>query len=460
MQIAKVKISNILGIEEFSFSAGKLNLVKGANGEGKSSLLSALVGALGSGSQAKLLRNGTDKGEIVLLFEEGIKFRAKVSEKGIEREAWDKDNIPIPRIQTWLRERFDAVAFNPVKFLRGTPAERLEWLLTITPLHLSAAKLKEACPEAELLASSIDREGEIKDPLKVIAALDTQMRERRTLVGREAKKKKGFADELEGTLPGGSVGEDSSKLLADIRQQYNEVLSARQVLEKKIDVAEAGLLNKASMLLAVKESELKTQAQAAIDRISAQLISDLSAAREAAEVDRQSIRDEAKGARKDQLGALQTQENLLATEVSRLQEVVKQQEKSTTTRALLKQARTEADEHKGRYEALSASIEKLEEVRTGLFAEMPITGLEVKDGAILVDGIDYETLNGANQVRVAFQLAKAASPGGLVALDGGLSELDDKHRRYFEEWAEKSGLQFFLSEVAPDGTPLTVETAR
>lgn len=456
MRISRVKISNILGIEELTYDAGRINLVRGANGEGKSSFLSAITGALGSGSTAKLLRNGTDQGEIVLLLDDDIRFRAKVTEKGIVREAWDRDNVPIPRIQTWLKERLDFVAFNPVKFLRGTAEERLEWLLGIAPLHLTTSTLKAACPAAEILASSVDKEGEIKDPLKVLAALDTQMRERRTMVGREFKKKEGFTAELEKTLPAGT-SEDCSVLLADARRLLTETQSARQIAEKRIDEIEAGEITAITKQLTDHENKLRKDAQDAIDRINTQLISDLAAARGDSDSKKEGIRQEAKEARKERLGILQEKETALSGDVARLEQVTEQQQKAETTRALLKQAQEEIREHKANYEALSKSIKAIDGIRAGLFAEMPISGLAVKDGAIFVDDVDYDTLNGANQVRVAFQLAKAASPGGIVCADGLMSELDNRHREHFEEWAEKSEIQLFITQVSDDGTPLTIE---
>src|SRR5678815_4179816 len=79
MQISRVTFSNILGLEEYEFQAGKLNLIKGENEAGKSSVIRGLIGALGSGSQAKLLRNGSSQGEVVVVFDTGERIRATVT---------------------------------------------------------------------------------------------------------------------------------------------------------------------------------------------------------------------------------------------------------------------------------------------------------------------------------------------------------------------------------------------
>lgn len=276
------------------------------------------------------------------------------------------------------------------------------------------------------------------------------------MIGRESKKKKAMADELETTIPAGTA-EDGAGVLAGLRSQLASVQSERQLAAKKIDDVETGCLYDISTKLGLQETQLRKDAQAAIDRINLQLVSDLGGARYTADSEKEGIRQEAKEARGKRLGSLQAKETALAEDVARQEQIAKQQDQANTTRALIKQAKAEVADHDKRYKALSESISALDEVRLSLFQSMPIKGLAVKDGAILVDDIDYETLNGANQVRVAFQLAKAASPGGICCLDGPIAELDNKHREYFEKWAEESGLQFFISSVSDDGTPLTVE---
>ena len=56
MRISHLKISNILGIDELEFDAGKFNEVSGPNGAGKTSVLEAVKAALGQGHDATLLR--------------------------------------------------------------------------------------------------------------------------------------------------------------------------------------------------------------------------------------------------------------------------------------------------------------------------------------------------------------------------------------------------------------------
>lgn len=59
MQISKVQISNILGIQELEFEPGGFTEVSGRNGEGKTSVLEAIKAAIQpAGHDATLLRKG------------------------------------------------------------------------------------------------------------------------------------------------------------------------------------------------------------------------------------------------------------------------------------------------------------------------------------------------------------------------------------------------------------------
>ena len=62
MKVKKVKLRNILGVREFELDAdGKINVISGANGSGKSSVLAGLRTMIGGGNPATL-RGGEGPG--------------------------------------------------------------------------------------------------------------------------------------------------------------------------------------------------------------------------------------------------------------------------------------------------------------------------------------------------------------------------------------------------------------
>lgn len=55
MKLTKLKIKNILGIEDIEFDAGKFTTITGANSSGKSSIFKAIQNVFQGGHEANLL---------------------------------------------------------------------------------------------------------------------------------------------------------------------------------------------------------------------------------------------------------------------------------------------------------------------------------------------------------------------------------------------------------------------
>ncbi|MCQ4574556.1 MAG: ATP-binding protein, partial [Candidatus Brocadiales bacterium] len=71
MKVAAIKIHNILGIESLEIKPNSMTFIEGENGAGKTSVLEAIKAIIHGGHDATLLRNGADKGEIVLVLDNG-----------------------------------------------------------------------------------------------------------------------------------------------------------------------------------------------------------------------------------------------------------------------------------------------------------------------------------------------------------------------------------------------------
>ena len=78
-KIAKIRINNILGIDELEFDAGQFNQISGPNGTGKTSVLEAIKATLRGGHDATLLRTGAEKGETVLVLDDGTEIAKRVT---------------------------------------------------------------------------------------------------------------------------------------------------------------------------------------------------------------------------------------------------------------------------------------------------------------------------------------------------------------------------------------------
>jgi hypothetical protein len=106
---------------------------------------------------------------------------------------------------------------------------------------------------------------------------------------------------------------------------------------------------------------------------------------------------------------------------------------------------------------LTATLEKLDTLKAAALANLPIKGVEVRDGEVYVDDIPFDRVNRARQIRTALNVARLrAGQLGLVCVDG-LESLDPETFAQFEAAAAKSGLQFIVNRVSEGA--LTVRTS-
>lgn len=101
-------------------------------------------------------------------------------------------------------------------------------------------------------------------------------------------------------------------------------------------------------------------------------------------------------------------------------------------------------------------IEALDRMRESRTSSLPVQGLSIQDGEILLDGIPFPRLNRAKQIALAVEVAKLRTgETPLVCLDG-LENLDQERFKLLTEALAEADLQAIITTVSED-TDLTVE---
>src|SRR3990167_7441079 len=117
LRVVRATVKNILGIEELDFEPGKVTIISGGNGSGKTSALEAIRSIVVGGHDATLLKNGEDKGETILVFNDGTKLTKTVKEDRSTLRVQTKDGGDINSPQTFMNELVDTFSWNPIEFL-------------------------------------------------------------------------------------------------------------------------------------------------------------------------------------------------------------------------------------------------------------------------------------------------------------------------------------------------------
>jgi len=101
----------------------------------------------------------------------------------------------------------------------------------------------------------------------------------------------------------------------------------------------------------------------------------------------------------------------------------------------------------------------LDTLKESLLKELPIQGLEIRDGEIYCKNIVFDKLNTAEQVKIAVEVAKLrANELGIICVDG-IERLDKDTFDVFKNKAIESGLQMIVTRVGDSELNISTEVA-
>lgn len=379
------------------------NLVQitGRNGQGKTSVLDALWWAIAGrrNIQANPIRSGAERAVIKLDLGE-IKITRTFDRQedggyttGLKVEADTGSRFDKP--QDVLNALFGTLAFDPLKFLRASPAEQFDMA-------------KAFVPDFDFVANARAR----KD------AFDS-----RTDTNRRAKEKRALAESI--VLPPGAVPKPVN------------------VSDLQAKLAEAAQIN--STIAERAGSRLRAQDQAkGLEERANQKRLDAARLIEEAEADEMRAK-----AIYDQLAGSDEREPIDVAEIQA------QLASATQTNAIAakaeqrKAANAEAQALEDQAAALTKSIEEMDAKKEKAIAdaEMPIRGLAFGDEQVLLDGQPFEQASDAQQLRTSIAIASALSPKLRVIRVREGSLLDDQAMALLEAFADEHDMQIWIERV-------------
>lgn len=429
MKIAELKIKNILGIEEQLITPeGKIIEVTGHNGAGKTSVLEAIKDALGCSQYGTLLRDGADKGEIVLMLDgleirrthSGEKAQTAVKARVTGTDAFSKISSPA----TFIKDRINPNSVDPVRLLSAKPNELVNVVLQSMPLAVSKERIEQITGRA-----ASDLEGHA---LTVISDISSEYFEFRTGVNREGKTLVAHKEQMEATIP------------TDIRtaQQIREGIEAAQIKVRSVNDDRS---TKAAAIEEEYNQGVNSYNQRLID-VNKQI-----AELESARGELQDKKDELRSLADNQIKQLDVS---IAGLVSEAEQEITSLTRELERSAIADNTRKQVEELDGKVQAkrlessnLSNVLSQLETYKQELCSNLPIKGLHLRDGMLFLDGIPFDTLNTAARVTLIVELAKlTAGDFGIIVLDN-TEMLDSSTYAEFLRQAQDTDLTFVVARV-------------
>ncbi len=413
MKLTKLKIKNILGIDDIEFDAGKFTTITGANSSGKSSIFKAIQNVFQGGHEANLVRKGEEKGEIVLVFDDGVTARKVVTEeKSVLAVSGHKNG------KTYLDSISDITAINPISFLAGSESERLKILLESMTIEL---------PESRLLELLNGERMPYGEPLEVLEKIRKNLYDKRTGENRMVAGTKANIIGLEATLPPRSEVKDFEAELGKVEGELEELRAKRSGAEAERNTETE---RKVQSYKDTRDAEIE-----AIREKYGALIEETKAAHSA-------------GYAKTQM-EYESASEPLKTKIAELKESVKTQAVTESTKKAIARAKSELASYEAESARLDKALEEIAQIKLDILAKTPFQGLEIKDGRIYINNIPFTQLNTAAQVAFTLKLAKLRTEGKelkLVCLDN-MECLDEQTLTAFKTAAAKTDLQFIITRV-------------
>jgi DNA repair exonuclease SbcCD ATPase subunit len=453
MKVTHLKLLNVMGIPELEIKAGALTEISGRNGSGKTSILEGIKFALGGGSDATLMRKGADHQEVVITFDDGV-----VVKKTVDGAAPAKLSVTDPvrgkvdKAQTWLNSVVDELGVNPMAFLLAPAAKQADLLLAALPMEVTLPEILAAVRDDKnrdyferVLGGFKLKPGE--HALAAISRARQTAYEERTAVNRQTKESEATIKQLSEGLDPSLLDSNWSLRLSELR---NSEVEARSGLQKLRDGGTEAKQRATAEVYARRDSEIashKAELEQKITALREAFVSDTEVLR--SDVDTEVERIDAGIAAKfaADTAAASKEVEAITTEIATVKEKASQAERAAALDTTIKERVAALAESVARGYRLTDILLGMDSLKAERMKQIPVQGLEVSDGSLLIDGVEFHRINTARQIAVAIEVARLrAKKIGVVCVDG-MERLDHDAFAEFERQAEASGLQFIVTRV-------------
>lgn len=412
MKVTRIKLHNVMGIEDISIETGKVTLVSGKNATGKTSIMSGICSIIKGGHDAQLLRVGESEGEAVIVFDDGTELSKKITADKSNTSV-SLDGITISSPASYIKELF-GTGFNPVSFLTMSEKDRVSEILKALPVSLSAEKLTEIAGD---FLSQIDAK---EHPLKIIDKLHKLIYDERTGYNRLVTDSEKTIDTLKKSLV---VIDD------DVSDQINELNEAIATSQSNVTKESNFTAEKISRI----REDMETELQAVRDKYAVMI-----------ETERETL-----NAVINILTESETKARISLSSLNEKADLAKMQEGTKKQIAELN-AKTETNAKTA--VMLGMMLDRLDKTKRSLTDGVELLGKKVSidSGMLFFDGIQYDKLNTAEKVRIAIALATMNVGKAKFAVVDGAECLDAETLDLLAKEASASGIQLLLFSVSND----------
>lgn len=473
MNIVKLKIRNLFGIEAFESNGNNMEL-SGKNGVGKSSVLDAIKYALTNKSERKyIVRNWETEGEVLIETDSGLRINRKARTTQTDYKSIKQNGFEVASPETFLKDVFTQLQLNPVEFMNMTEQQQNTIILDMIEYPWDLNKIKEWFGE---IPAWVNYEQNILCVLYDIQSEKGDYYRKRRDIDRDIRNKKAFVEDIAATIPAGYDVEKWERASAgEIYKQIERIQLANQNIQKAKALKENrdAKVRKFEADKEIESAALNTEIESRRNQIDKDILKYQEYIK-ALQKESDGLADK----KKDKLSVIEnkfrvavaqydaeveTYSEYLNKETEDVQSLMEEANNIETMKSHINEYRRmqslqeEMEELAERSRHLTSLIEKARNLPGEILANcvIPIEGLTVKDGTPLINGLPVSNLSDGQKLDLCIDVAIQNPKGLQLILIDGVEKLSTALRDKLYQKCRDKGLQFIATRTT-DEEELTV----
>ena len=229
MKIARIEISNFIGVTEFKHDLGKVNILTGHKGAAKTSIVEAIQkGFTNKSERTEVVRHGEEEATIFIQTDDGLEISRKIRNGKADYLKISKPGESVPSSEKFLKQFINGDVFRPLEFVGKSNTDQAKIILNLLDIPWTMNDISNWFGE---IPEGVNYEAHI---LQVLGQIVSFYFEQRASINSEIVVLKaqiaGYRNELPANYDGNEWREKK------VAEYYKAVHDAEQV-NKSIDTA-------------------------------------------------------------------------------------------------------------------------------------------------------------------------------------------------------------------------------
>lgn len=249
-KISVINIKDYIGVHELGLNPGKINIISGPIGSGKTTVIEAIEKIFtNQNRRTEVVRHGSNEATLYAELDNGLEVERKIRTEKADYLKIRKDGQGVPCTEKYLRSFIRGEIFKPLDWISKSVQEQTKSILSMLEIGWSKEDIERWFGE---LPSNVDYSQHI---LQILKSIELQYYKDREEVNREIKELKTQIEVIKKDLPADYDGEKWRSL--KIQEYYNKVSEAQKINQyiEQAKSLQEGFETKAQAIKADAESD-------------------------------------------------------------------------------------------------------------------------------------------------------------------------------------------------------------